>query len=201
MDLLPLSPENPKNCAIFPLSIQQRSSRLTLRGPTKISTYWSWTGQVRSSGLRAREQLKQRRVRSGLNLGTPRLSAARSRCSCSRRKLMDINECPVFVLLSPSINHAQKDLPITIFESVNMRTVEAERISVDHVAHLKPSHGGSAATQLAAHLTGTHRAIKMLNRRIRVLHHYLLAMEKGITSLTLKQFIIENLRSDCLLTR
>ncbi|KAL8102158.1 hypothetical protein AgCh_026884 [Apium graveolens] len=50
----------------------------SLRGPTKISTYLSWTGQVRSSGLRAREQLKQRRVWSGLNSGMPRPSAARS---------------------------------------------------------------------------------------------------------------------------
>ncbi|MBA0573785.1 hypothetical protein Golob_001042, partial [Gossypium lobatum] len=57
--------------------------------------------------------------------------------------------------------------------------VEAERISVDHVAHLKPSDGGSAATQLAAHLTGIHSAIKMLNSRIRVLHHYLVGMQKG----------------------
>lgn len=32
-------------------------------------------------------------------------------------QLMDINESPVFVLLNPSINHAQKDLPVTIFES------------------------------------------------------------------------------------
>ncbi|WOG97908.1 hypothetical protein DCAR_0417249 [Daucus carota subsp. sativus] len=112
------------------------------------------------------------------------------------KSLMDINESPVFVLLNPSVNHAQKDLPITIFESelhiidavpqlifvrssYSIETVEAERISVDHVAHLKPSDGGSAATQLAAHLTGTHSAIKMLNSRIRVLHHYLLAMEKG----------------------
>jgi hypothetical protein len=30
-----------------------------------------------------------------------------------------------------------------------LKTVEAERISVDHVAHLKPSDGGSAATQCA----------------------------------------------------
>ncbi|KAL1820888.1 hypothetical protein ACET3Z_015757 [Daucus carota] len=112
------------------------------------------------------------------------------------KSLMDINESPVFVLLNPSVNHAQKDLPITIFESelhiidaipqlifvrssYSIETVEAERISVDHVAHLKPSDGGSAATQLAAHLTGTHSAIKMLNSRIRVLHQYLLAMEKG----------------------
>ncbi|KAF5961290.1 hypothetical protein HYC85_002499 [Camellia sinensis] len=101
------------------------------------------------------------------------------------KALMDINESPVYVLLNPSINHAQKDLPVTIYESVinhfrvASKTVEAERISVDHVAHLKPSDGGSAATQLAAHLTGIHSAIKMLNSRIRVLHHYLLAMQKG----------------------
>jgi len=57
--------------------------------------------------------------------------------------------------------------------------VEAERISVDHVAHLKPSDGGSAATQLAAHLTGIHSAIKMLNSRVRVIHQYLVAMQKG----------------------
>ncbi|XP_024959529.1 COP9 signalosome complex subunit 6a-like [Cynara cardunculus var. scolymus] len=112
------------------------------------------------------------------------------------KALMDINESPVYVLLNPSINHAQKDLPVTIYESelhvidgipqlifvrssYTIETVEAERISVDHVAHLKPSDGGSAATQLAAHLTGIHSAIKMLNSRIRVLHHYLNAMQKG----------------------
>uniref|UniRef100_A0A803N8M8 EIF3F/CSN6-like C-terminal domain-containing protein n=1 Tax=Chenopodium quinoa TaxID=63459 RepID=A0A803N8M8_CHEQI len=45
---------------------------------------------------------------------------------------------------------------------------EAERISVDHVSHLKPADGGYAATQLAAHLTGIHSAIKMLNSRVKV---------------------------------
>ncbi|XP_056164377.1 COP9 signalosome complex subunit 6a-like isoform X1 [Syzygium oleosum] len=125
------------------------------------------------------------------------------------KALMDINESPVYVLLNPAINHAQKDLPVTIYESdfplywmvihttvelhvidgipqlifvrasYTIETVEAERISVDHVAHLKPSDGGTAATQLAAHLTGIHSAIKMLNSRVRVLHHYLLAMQKG----------------------
>ncbi|KAM7269760.1 hypothetical protein ACFE04_025257 [Oxalis oulophora] len=111
------------------------------------------------------------------------------------KALMDINESPVYLLLNPSINHAQKHLPLTIFESelhvidgipqlifvrstYTIETVEAERISVDHVAHLKPSDGGSAATQLAAHLTGIHSAIKMLNSRIRVLHDYLVAMQK-----------------------
>jgi COP9 signalosome complex subunit 6 len=111
-------------------------------------------------------------------------------------QLTDINESPVYLLLNPAINHAQKDLPIAIFESelhviegvpslifVNasytIETVEAERISVDHVAHIKPSDGSSAATQLAAHLTGMHSAIKMLNSRIRVLHHHLVSIEKG----------------------
>lgn len=32
-------------------------------------------------------------------------------------QLMDINESPVYVLLNPAINHAQKDLPVTIYES------------------------------------------------------------------------------------
>ncbi|CAH8275281.1 unnamed protein product [Arabidopsis lyrata] len=112
------------------------------------------------------------------------------------KALMDINESPVYVLLNPAINHAQKDLPVTIYESefhvidgvpqsifvhtsYTIETVEAERISVDHVAHLKPSDGGSAATQLAAHLTGIHSAIKMLNSRIRVLYQYIVAMQKG----------------------
>lgn len=32
-------------------------------------------------------------------------------------QLMDINESPIYVLLHPSINHAQKDLPVSIFEN------------------------------------------------------------------------------------
>ncbi|CAN0922986.1 COP9 signalosome complex subunit 6a [Linum grandiflorum] len=112
------------------------------------------------------------------------------------KALMDINENPVYVLLNPTIKHAQKEIPVTIFESelhvidgipqlifvrssYTIETVEAERISVDHVAHLKPSDGGSAATKLAAHLTGFHSAIKMLNSRIKVLHYYLEEMQKG----------------------
>jgi COP9 signalosome complex subunit 6 len=122
-------------------------------------------------------------------------------------QLTDINESPVYLLLNPTINHAQKDLPISIFESelhviegvpslifVNasytIETVEAERISVDHVAHIKPSDGSSAATQLAAHLTGMHSAIKMLNSRIRVLHDHLVSIQKGMCfTLSLCEFI------------
>lgn len=112
------------------------------------------------------------------------------------KALMDINESPIYVLLNTAINHAQKDFPITVYESelhvidgvpslifvkssYTIETVEAERISVDHVAHIKPSDGSSAATQLAAHLTGIHSAVKMLNCRIRVLHHFLVSIQRG----------------------
>lgn len=112
------------------------------------------------------------------------------------KALMDINESPMYMLLNPAINHAQKDLPITIYESelhvidgvpslifvkssYTIETVEAERITVDHVAHIKPSDGSTAATQLAAHLSGIHSAVKMLNCRIRVLHNLLISIHKG----------------------
>ncbi|KAJ7296880.1 hypothetical protein O6H91_Y094600 [Diphasiastrum complanatum] len=110
--------------------------------------------------------------------------------------LMNIDKSPIYVLLNPAINHAQKDLSVTIFESglhvidgvpsmifvrsaYTIETVEAEHISVDHVAHIKPSDGSSAATQLAAHLTGMHNVIKMLNSRIKFLHNLLSAIQKG----------------------
>lgn len=112
------------------------------------------------------------------------------------KELMEINESPIYLLMDPAINHTNKDLPIQIFESelhviegtpslifvgssYTIETVEAERISVDHVAHIKPSDGSSAATQLAAHLTGMHSAIKMLHSRIRVLHGLLGGIQRG----------------------
>ncbi|KAI7758358.1 hypothetical protein M8C21_013719 [Ambrosia artemisiifolia] len=100
------------------------------------------------------------------------------------KALMDINESPVYVLLNPLINHAQKDLPVTIYESemhvidgipqlifvrssYTIETVEAERISVDHVAHLKPSDGGSAATQCEIpHENSLLRQVSSLLRRL-----------------------------------
>lgn len=48
--------------------------------------------------------------------------------------------CHLLVFLLPTL---VTELPFCL----DLKTVEAERISVDHVAHLKPSDGGSAATQ------------------------------------------------------
>ena len=45
------------------------------------------------------------------------------------------------------LNKLIKLAPFPALLLAPLKTVEAERISVDHVAHLKPSDGGSAATQ------------------------------------------------------
>lgn len=37
---------------------------------------------------------------------------------------MDINESPVYVLLNPAINHAQKDLPVTVYESGKLYSLQ-----------------------------------------------------------------------------
>ncbi|URE00440.1 COP9 signalosome complex subunit [Musa troglodytarum] len=50
---------------------------------------------------------------------------------------------------------------------IHKATVEAERISVDHVAHLKPSDGGSAATQCDIPLDNSFlRQVSSLLRRL-----------------------------------
>jgi len=38
-------------------------------------------------------------------------------------------------------------IPFSLLPLALLKTIEAERISVDHFAYLKPSDGGSAATQ------------------------------------------------------
>lgn len=45
---------------------------------------------------------------------------------------------------------------------VQIETGEAERISVDHVAHITGT-GTQEGSQFTAHLTGIHSAIKMLS--------------------------------------
>jgi len=59
-----------------------------------------------------------------------------------------------------------------------IETGEAERIAVDHVAHVTPT-GGEAGSQLTAHLMGTHNAIKMLHTKIKILKKFLEATAAG----------------------
>ncbi|CAH1767724.1 5663_t:CDS:2 [Entrophospora sp. SA101] len=82
-----------------------------------------------------------------------------------------------------------KNLPITVYESIidiingqaqtlfiksqyKIETGEAERIAVDHVAHITIGDG-SEGSSLIAHLTTQRNAIKMLHTRIKLLHKYL----------------------------
>ncbi|CAI0541008.1 unnamed protein product [Linum tenue] len=90
------------------------------------------------------------------------------------KALMDINESPVYVLLNPAINHAQKDLPVTIYES-ELHVIDG----IPQLIFVNSSYTIESFIAVAAHLTSIHSAIKMLNSRIRVLHHYLVAMQKG----------------------
>ncbi|PKA56967.1 COP9 signalosome complex subunit 6a [Apostasia shenzhenica] len=68
---------------------------------------------------------------------------------------------------------------ISVRSNYAMEIIEAEIISVAPVAHLNRSDGGTITTQLAAHPTSIHNAIKMLNKRIRIVHQHLLALQRG----------------------
>eukprot|EP00742_Colponemidia_sp_Colp-10_P002584 GILJ01002760.1.p1 GENE.GILJ01002760.1~~GILJ01002760.1.p1 ORF type:complete len:303 (+),score=34.47 GILJ01002760.1:47-955(+) len=104
------------------------------------------------------------------------------------------NENPLFLLLDPEVVPGRKDLPISIYESVlhvventtsfnflkvgyKIETVEAERISVDHVAKATPTD--TQGSVITSHLASVHNAISMLNSRIKTLLTYLEATHKG----------------------
>jgi len=122
-----------------------------------------------------------------------------SKCTASdihiHNQIMEFNESPIFLLLDPVATQGTRELPIFLFESqikmiddkptmkfakVNCKidTGEAERISVDHVAHITPS-GTKEGSQLTAQLSGTQNAIKMLNLRIKIIRAFLEATAKG----------------------
>jgi len=111
-------------------------------------------------------------------------------------QFLEFNESPLYLLLDPIASRVStKGLPISIFESelriineaptmlfskveYKIETGEAERISVDHIAHLS-SGGGGAGSQLTAHLLGMQNAVKMLNSKIKVLVQFLEAIDRG----------------------
>jgi len=111
-------------------------------------------------------------------------------------QFLAFNESPLYLLLDTIASKVNtKGLPITLYESelriineaptmlfskvaYKIETGEAERIAVDHVAHVMAS-GGEAGSQLTAHLMGTHNAIKMLHTKIKVLVRFLEATLKG----------------------
>ncbi|KAL4439478.1 hypothetical protein ABPG77_008807 [Micractinium sp. CCAP 211/92] len=113
-----------------------------------------------------------------------------------QRKLMEVNESPVFLRLDPSKDPSQKDLPVFLYESelhvvdgvpsfifvqskFTIETSEAERIGVDQVAKILPTGAASGTNQLTAHMSSMHSAIKMLISRVALLHQLLLKMQSG----------------------
>jgi COP9 signalosome complex subunit 6 len=114
-----------------------------------------------------------------------------------QRKLMEVNESPIFLRLDPSKDASQKDLPVYLYESelhvlegvpsfifvqakYTIETSEAERIGVDQVAKILPTGAASGSNQLTAHLGSMHSAIKMLISRVALLHQMLLKMQSGV---------------------
>eukprot|EP00727_Mastigamoeba_balamuthi_P012527 m51a1_g7898 putative mov34 mpn pad-1 family protein (330) ;mRNA; r:121528-123032 len=113
------------------------------------------------------------------------------------KQIGTVNENALFLQLDTDAAYRTdtKELPIRIYESeihvsqadggvnislvpVNFRiaTAEAERIGVDHVAHVTPS----GASQLTTRLLGMHGTLKMLNLRVRALERYVEATRKGV---------------------
>jgi len=111
------------------------------------------------------------------------------------KQISEFNENPLYLQLNPIIATAQRDLPIGIFESelrmvedtptqlfvkvpYKIETGEAERISVDHIARITPSGGGTGSA-LVSHMTAVHNAISMLNQRIKILYAFIEASKSG----------------------
>lgn len=112
------------------------------------------------------------------------------------KSITELNESPVYMLFNPKLEAAGKDLPITLYESVvhvvdgipstkfeaaeyTIETVEAERISVDHVAKIMPSGQSGATSQHVAHLQGVHSAVRMLSGRVGAILQHIKDMEAG----------------------
>jgi len=111
-------------------------------------------------------------------------------------QFIPFNESPLYLLLDSVASKINtRGLPITLYESelriikdeptmlfskvqYKIETGEAERIAVDHVAHVSPA-GGDAGSQLTAHLMGIHNAIKMLHTKINILKNFLAATASG----------------------
>lgn len=116
--------------------------------------------------------------------------------SLMHRQMCEVTESPMYLVLDPLPPAGVQDLPITIYESemvvVNdaptmqlsrvsykIDSVDSERISVDHVAHISSAGDGPESAALVSHLGGQQSAIKMLSDRIHVLQAYLAGVQDG----------------------
>ncbi|KAG2439114.1 hypothetical protein HYH02_006636 [Chlamydomonas schloesseri] len=107
----------------------------------------------------------------------------------AHRKISEVVESPVFLLLDAAVDHTRKDLPVGLYETelhlspetgapgmvfvkapYSIETSDAERIGVDQVARILASGKASGSEQLSAQLVSLHSAAKMLLERLRLIH-------------------------------
>lgn len=108
------------------------------------------------------------------------------------KQFLEVNESPLLLVLDAAAARSagQKELPITLYESelrllheapvvlfnkllYQIETNEAERIAVDHVAHLSTTGDAAEGSQSTAHLASLHNAVLMLRERLVQVEHFL----------------------------
>lgn len=112
------------------------------------------------------------------------------------KRIAEINEAPVLLLLNPAITPGRRDLPLELYETelhmadgrahfsfvranYAVETSDAERIGVDQVAKILPGGKATGSEQLTAHLMGLHSAIKMLQQQLMTLQQLMAKVSSG----------------------
>ncbi|KAI8474994.1 MAG: COP9 signalosome subunit 6 [Monoraphidium minutum] len=112
------------------------------------------------------------------------------------KRISEINEAPVLLLLNPTITPGRRDLPLELYETelhvtegraafsfvrshFSVETSDAERIGVDQVAKILPGGKATGSEQLTAHLMGLHSAIKMLQQQLLTLQQLMARVNSG----------------------
>eukprot|EP00210_Caulerpa_lentillifera_P005668 g5420.t1 len=113
-----------------------------------------------------------------------------------QRKMMEMTESPLLLMLNPVISQLKKDLPVKLYETevhvidgvpsfifveakYSIATAEAERIGVEQVAKSAMTSQDRDTGQFLAHLGGIYSAVKMLKDRLTVLYCLMDKMESG----------------------
>ncbi|KIZ02037.1 COP9 signalosome complex subunit 6 [Monoraphidium neglectum] len=115
------------------------------------------------------------------------------------KRISEINEAPVLLLLNPAVTPGRRDLPLELYETelhvtegraafsfvranFLVETSDAERIGVDQVAKILPGGKASGSEQLTAHLMGLHSAIKMLQQQLLTLQQLTARVNSALSS-------------------
>jgi COP9 signalosome complex subunit 6 len=112
------------------------------------------------------------------------------------KQFLEVNENPLLLLLDAvaARSPGQQELPISIYESelrllheapavlfnkvsYSIESNEAERIAVDHVAHLSTAGGAAEGSQSTAHLAGLHNAVLMLRERLVLVEQFIVSQQ------------------------